>query len=126
MRPAAGLNFDDDGFAILADGRLHGALIDVGLEVLFTLPAILVEALQEVALAIEQADADEGNIEVGGALDVVAGEDAEAAGVDGQRLVQPELGGEIGHGARPQDAGMFRHPRCGRRADTPAGGDRRS
>ena len=105
----------DDGLAVGADGGLHRQLVDVGLEVLFVLPAVLVEALAEVALAVEEADADERDAEVGGALDVVAGEDAEAAGVDRQRLVQAELGGEVGDRAGPQDAGVGARPRCGRR-----------
>ena len=37
---AAGFNLHDDGFAVLADGRLHGQLIDVGLQILFPLPAV--------------------------------------------------------------------------------------
>ena len=103
---AAGLDFDDDPLAVCADGGLHGQLVDVGLEVVFALPAFVVEALEEVSLAVEEADADERDVEVGGALDVVAGEDAEAAGVDGEGLVQAELGGEVGDGARAQDAGV--------------------
>ena len=50
----------------------------------------------EVALRIHEADADERHAEVAGFLAVIAGEHAEAAGVDRQRLVQRELGGEIG------------------------------
>src|SRR5271168_467412 len=93
---AAGLNFDHDAFAVCADGGLHGKLVDVGREVLFALPAGVVEALQEVSLAIEEADADERDVQIGCALDMVAGEDAEASGVDGEGLVQAELGGEVG------------------------------
>jgi len=37
--------------------------------------------------------------------DVVAGEDAEAAGVDGQGLMQPEFGGRIADGTG-EDAGV--------------------
>ena len=86
------------GLAVASDGRLHRQLVDVGVEVLFVLPAVVVEALAEVALVVEQADADERDAQVAGALDVVAGEHAEAAGVDRQRLVQAELGREIGDG----------------------------
>ena len=41
---------------------------------------------------------------------MIAGEHAEAAGVNGQRFVQAELGGEICDGPRPQDAGIGRAP----------------
>ena len=85
-----------------------------------------IEMLPEIALVVEQADADQRNAEVGGALDVVAGEHAEAAGINRQRLVQAELGGEIGHRPRPQHAGVPALPRCGPLRDIPAGGDRRS
>ena len=64
------------------------------------------DALAEVALGIEEADADEGQAQVAGLFAVVASEDAQATGVDGQRLVQAELGGEVGDGfaARRRDA----------------------
>ena len=107
---AAGLDFYDDGFALFADGELHGELIDVGVEVLFLLPALLVEVLAEVALAVEEADADEGNAEVGGALDVVSGEHTETAGINGQGLVQAELSRKVSHGAGPEDACVHRTP----------------
>src|ERR1019366_6862694 len=103
---ATGFNLHADGFAVGADGGLHGELIDVGMEVLFVLPALAVEALGEVALAIEQAHADQGNAEVGRAFDMVTGQHAEAARVDGQRFMQAEFSGEIPNRARTQDPGM--------------------
>jgi hypothetical protein len=60
------------------------------------LPAFAVDGLAEIALAVEQADGDEGQAQVGGALAVVAGEDAEAAGIDRQAFMEAELGAEIG------------------------------
>ena len=50
----------------------------------------------EIALRIHEADADERHAEVAGFLAVIAGQHAEAAGVDRQRLMQRELGGEVG------------------------------
>ena len=62
-----------------------------------------VDLLAEIAPPIEQADADERQRRVGCRLAVVAGQDAEAAGVDLHRLVNAELGAEVGdwtrHGA---------------------------
>ena len=49
---------------------------EVVLGVALLLPAVDVEVLAEVALAVHQADADERQAEVAGALEVVAGEDA--------------------------------------------------
>ena len=83
-------------------------MIDV--DVVLVLPAVAVEPLPEIALVVVEADADERNAEVRRALDVVAGEDAEAAGVDRQRLVQPELGREVRDRPRPEHAGVPRAP----------------
>ena len=60
------------------------------------LAVALVEPLPEVAAAVEEADADERDAELGGRLQVVAREDAEAAGVRRQHLVEAELGREVG------------------------------
>src|ERR1700761_1490572 len=56
----AGLDLYHDGFAVFADGNLHGKLGDVVMEILLVLPSLFIQVLAEVALAIEQADADEG------------------------------------------------------------------
>ena len=77
------------------------------------LPAVGVEALAEVALGVEQPDADERHAEVGRRLEVVAGQHAEAAGVLRQGLGDAELGGEVGDraqrraGAEPNHAGAL-------------------
>ena len=76
--------------------RVTGMVVEVVARGSFLLPAVGVEVLAEVALAVEQADADQRQAEVAGALQVVAGEDAEAAGVDRQAFVEAELGGEVG------------------------------
>ena len=66
----------------------------VGVEdgVALLLPALAGQRLREVAGAVEQADADDGHAEVGGGLEVVAGQDAEAAGVLRQHGGDAELG----------------------------------
>ena len=51
--------------------------------------------MAEVAVPVEQADADEGHAEVARRFEVIAGEHAEAAGILRQRLADPELGGEV-------------------------------
>ena len=60
------------------------------------LPAVGVELLAEVALPVEQADAGERDAEAARRLEVVAGEDAEAAAVLRERLGDAELGAEVG------------------------------
>jgi len=49
----------------------------------------------EVAAAVEEAHADKRDAQVGGGLEVIAGEAAQAAGVDLEALGQAELGAEI-------------------------------
>ena len=66
----------------------------VGVRVL--LVPVGVDRLAEVALAVHEPDADQRQGHVRGGLHVVAGEDAEAAGVDAERLVEAVLGAEVG------------------------------
>ena len=68
--------------------------------VVLELPAVGGQALREVAGAVEQADADQRDAEVGGGLEVVTGQDAQAAGVLRQHLGDAELGGEVGDARR--------------------------
>ena len=81
------------------------------IQVVLVLPAVAIEPLPEVALVVVQPDADQRHAEIGRRLDVIAGEDAEAAGVDRQRLVQAELGGEVRDRARAEHAGVAAAPR---------------
>ena len=74
------------------------------------LVAVGVDGLAEVAAAVEEAHGHEGQGHVGGGLAVVAGEHAEAARVDGQRLLQAVLGAEVGHGAVELVAVVAREP----------------
>ena len=62
------------------------------------LPAVAGEGLAEVAVPVEQPDADQRYAEVAGGLEMVAGEDAEAAGVLRQGGGDAELGREVGDG----------------------------
>ncbi len=63
--------------------------------VVLGLPAVRVDLLPEVAAAVEQSDSHERDAELGCGLQMVAGEDPEAARVDRQPLVQPELHAEV-------------------------------
>ncbi len=66
----------------------------------------------EVALRIHEADADERHAEIAGFLAVIAGQHAEAAGVDRQRLVQRELRGEVRDVPPLSIAAAFAHHGC--------------
>ena len=51
--------------------------------------------MAEISFAVQQADADERQAEFAGAFQMVAGQDAQAAGIHWDAFVDTELGGEI-------------------------------
>ncbi len=94
----------------VAQRRPHRQRSVVDVEVVLVLPAVAVQPLPEISLVVIEPDADERNAEVRGALDVIAGKNAEAARVNGERLVDAELGGEVRDRPRPEHPGMTRAP----------------
>ena len=89
-------NADLERFAIRVRGVQQRQPTDVVVRVGMLLVAVRVDRLAEVALAVQEPDPDERQGHVAGRLHVVAGEDAEAAGVDPERLVEAVLGAEVG------------------------------
>ncbi len=83
---------DDARLAVGHQGRFDRRVLPVQLAVAFFLPAFRRHALVEVALRIHEADGDERHAEVAGFLAVIAGEHAQAARVDRQRLMEGEFG----------------------------------
>ena len=79
----------------------------------FLLPAIRIEVLVEITALVQQADADEGQAEVAGGLEMIAGEDAEAAGIVGDALRQSEFRGEVGDAQFPGLGVRHREPAGG-------------
>jgi hypothetical protein len=69
--------------------------VGVDRRIALLLPAVRAQGLLEVAAPIEQPDADDRYAEVAGRLEVVAGEDPEAARVLRQHLRDPELRREV-------------------------------
>ncbi len=98
---------DDAGLAVVLAQQAQGQAVGVEDRVGLLLPAVAVEALLEVAGLVEEADADDRDAEVGGGLEVVAGEDAETAGVLRQHLGDAELGAEVGDGAGSATLGLL-------------------
>jgi hypothetical protein len=76
----------------------HGQFVRVQDRIVLLLPAVPGQRLAEVAVPVEESDADQGYAEVAGRLEMVPGEDAEAAGVLRQRGRDAELGREVGDG----------------------------
>ncbi len=62
------------------------------------LPAVFGDVLNKIALVVNEAKSHQRQTEVGCFFQVIAGEDAETAGVNRQRLMQPELEREVSDG----------------------------
>ena len=96
VRPPGRSRVDDAGGAVGLAQQGQRQAVGVEDRVVLLLPAVEVERLLEVAGLVEEADADDGHAEVGGGLEVVTGQDAEAAGVLRQHLGDAVLGAEVG------------------------------
>ena len=94
------------GLPSVVERLLDGRVGPVEPLVALFLPPFGGHVLVEVALRIHEADADERHAEVARFLAVIAGQDAETAGVDRQRLMQRELGREV----RDRLPGQLRQP----------------
>ena len=93
------------GLAVVAGDERGGHAVRVGVDPVLVLPAGGVDALAEVAVAVHEPDGDQRQRPVGGLLEDVAGEHAEAARVDGQRAVDRVLRAEERDRALGADAG---------------------
>jgi len=89
------IELDPDFGAVIAQNRRHRQILEIGIAVKRVLVAFGVDGLVEIALAIEQAHADEGQTHVACRLAVIAGEYAQSPGVDRQTLMESELGAKI-------------------------------
>ena len=86
---------DRDRRAVRPGHERGGQALGIGVDPVLVLPAAGVDALAEVALAVHETDRHERERAIGGLLEDVARERAEAAGVDGERAVHAELGAEV-------------------------------
>ena len=94
--PGRHLNGDDQIRAVGPVDGLNRQGIEIVLRRLLNLPAVLVQRLAQVALLVEQSDANEGQIEVRGGFQVIARQHPQAARVNRQALGQAVLHRKIG------------------------------
>ena len=87
---------DHNWRALRVEHRAHRHGVRIETIVGLALVARVVDHLAEVAVPIHQPDGDERQTKVAGGLEVVAGQHAEAARVDRQRLGNREFGAEVG------------------------------
>src|SRR5262249_35314247 len=81
----------------LVSYRSDRELIGIVIGIQRFLLAVGRDYLPEVALLIQDADADHRHTEIAGGLELIAGDVAETTGVDRQRLAQGEFHAEVGH-----------------------------
>ncbi len=121
----------DDARVAVGRGRaLDRRIRPVEALVDFLLPPFRRHGLVEVSLRIHESHADERNPEIARFLAVIAGKHPQAARVDRQRLMERELGGEVGDRPRrvgevtqpPGFAGAPRRVECRDRVVVPARG----
>ncbi|KAF5029252.1 hypothetical protein DSECCO2_650510 [anaerobic digester metagenome] len=74
------------------------------------LPAVRLHMLVEVSLGVHEPDGDHRHTEVARCLDVVACEDAKPPRIERERVVQPELAGEVSDRQRHPPGIVLRKP----------------
>ncbi|MPM57366.1 hypothetical protein SDC9_104188 [bioreactor metagenome] len=102
--PDAGKNFatrkiyrDLDGIVLFIQQSNDGELIEIGDVGTGFLPTILGEVLNKVALAVNEADCGQRQVQIGGLFEVVARKNAQTACIERDRFMQTELEREIGY-----------------------------
>ena len=105
-RTMPGIDLHHNRSAVLPDRRFHRQLVEVGFEVLFMLPAVAIQALAEISLAVKQAHADQWDAQIGSTLDVIARQNAKSTGIDRKRFVHAKFSGKVRHRTGPQHTGV--------------------
>ena len=90
--PRPRLQPDAHRLTVLADRLTKRQFRVIDVDVVLLLPTVEIEPLAEIPLVVAQSDADQRDVEIGSALDVIARQDAQSAGIDRHRFVQAELG----------------------------------
>ena len=80
-------------------------MIKILVEIDRFLNAVLIDVLPEITVPIKQTNRHEIQIKIARRFAMVAGENAEAAGIIRDRFVKTEFGGEIGDGIFDRGAG---------------------
>ena len=111
QRARTSVNLHRDRLPVGTQGRFDRQGLNPRLQILLVLVAIDVELLSKISLVIKEPHGHERNPQTAGAFDVVAGEHAQAAGVNWHRFVNPELSRKIDDRLRAEHAGVDVAPR---------------
>ena len=88
-------NCDLTGTTARFHNTLHRDIVEIEVLVLLDLPPIWGNPLTEVAHRIHEAHANQRQAEIARFFTVITGQHTEPSCVNGQRLVQGELGGKV-------------------------------
>src|SRR5205823_8470339 len=83
--------------AIVAPDFPNRQMMKILIEADRVLDSVLVDFLPEISVSVEQADGDKVQIAVAGRFAMIAGENAETAGIIRDGFVESKFGGEIRH-----------------------------
>ena len=89
------LHLHEQALAILVINGADGHLVRVERFIDRVLPAMRGDALAKVALGIQKANANKGQTQIAGFFAMIARKDTQAAGINGQRLMQTKLEGKV-------------------------------
>jgi hypothetical protein len=109
-RATRGLHRCKPRLSVRPSDRDKGSRAYVVLLIAVFLPAFQVQSLVEISFAIEEADTYQGDAKIAGRLAMIAGKNAQAPGVDGNRVVQAELGAKVCYRAPIQLGVRVREP----------------
>jgi len=87
---------DLERLAVLAQDAAHGQVAEIVDRVGFLLEAVRAQVLLEIALLVEETNADQGHVQIAGTLEMIPAQDAQATRIVADALGQAELGGEVG------------------------------
>src|SRR5439155_7154194 len=92
----AHIDFNKQRNAFASPHQFQREFADVAFAISFLLPALRIDALLEIAIAIKQTDSNQRQIQIARRLQMVARQNAQAAGIKWQRAMDAELRTKIG------------------------------
>ena len=99
-------------FATGIEHRLDGQISWIEQRIIIDLPVLMIDLLLEIALAVEQAHSHKPQAEIAGRFGMIAGQNAQAAGRNGQSFMEAKFSGKIRNRILQQGRGVGLAPGC--------------
>ena len=91
-------DFNKQRRAFVCQHQFKRQFADVAFAISFLLPTLRVDALLEIAIAIKQTDSKQRQVQIACRLQMIARQNAQAAGIERQRAMDAELRTKISDG----------------------------